>query len=203
VINITPLPLYPRGNSTRYPLNRDWVGSRVGLEDVEKRKFLTLPGPNSNPSVIQAEASRYTDCAFPVPMRCFLFYFKGRRVWFSHSPVVTLFGFWLLQFIACKVTLDVKINKYASSWRCLVMHSRLHVQPIHHITMTCHRSPFSVVKVKLSLCLSTTPWGSVCTDPGFLDLCTSWRRVAKLTPRQIYPRYPLDRRLGGPQDRSE
>jgi hypothetical protein len=39
-----------------------------------------------------------------------------------------------------------------------------------------------------------------------LDLGTSWKWVVSLTPRSLYPRenspqYPLDRRLGGPQNR--
>jgi hypothetical protein len=42
------------------------VGPRVGLDDVEKRKFLTLPGTRtSNFSVVQPVASRYTDYAIP------------------------------------------------------------------------------------------------------------------------------------------
>jgi hypothetical protein len=46
--------------------------------------------------------------------------------------------------------------------------------------------------------------GSGCIDPQFLDVGTSWRSVVSFTPRPIYPRgksprYPLDRRLGGPQ----
>jgi hypothetical protein len=49
--------------------------------------------------------------------------------------------------------------------------------------------------------------GSGCIDPHFLDLCTSWRWVVSFTPltpysRENSPRYPLDRRLGGPQSRS-
>jgi hypothetical protein len=36
-----------------------WVGPRFGLDDVKKRKFLTLP------SAVQPVASRYTDCAIP------------------------------------------------------------------------------------------------------------------------------------------
>jgi hypothetical protein len=41
-----------------------------------------------------------------------------------------------------------------------------------------------------------------------LDLGTRWRRVVSFTPRPLYPRgnrprYPLYRRLGGPQSRSE
>jgi hypothetical protein len=48
---------------------------------------------------------------------------------------------------------------------------------------------------------------SGCIDPHFLDLGTSWRWVVNFTRRPLYPRgksprYPLDRRLGGPQSRS-
>jgi hypothetical protein len=39
------------------------VGPRAGLDDVEKRKFLTLPGLELHPSVVQPVVSRYTDCA--------------------------------------------------------------------------------------------------------------------------------------------
>jgi hypothetical protein len=50
-------------------------------------------------------------------------------------------------------------------------------------------------------------WGSVCIDPHFLDLGTSWRWVVSFTLRSLCARrkgpwYPLDRRLGGPQSRS-
>jgi hypothetical protein len=50
-------------------------------------------------------------------------------------------------------------------------------------------------------------WGSGCIDPNFLDLGTSWRWVVSFTLRSLYPmgkspRYPLNRRLGGPQSRS-
>jgi hypothetical protein len=38
-----PRPIYPRGKSPRYPLD-GWVGPRANLDDVEKRKFLILPG---------------------------------------------------------------------------------------------------------------------------------------------------------------
>jgi hypothetical protein len=46
-------------------------------------------------------------------------------------------------------------------------------------------------------------WGS-----GDIDLGTRWRGVVRFTPRPLYlqeksPWYPLDRRLGGPQSRSE
>jgi hypothetical protein len=68
-------------------------------------------------------------------------------------------------------------------------------------------------KEKLSLCLTNYAllhedvWGNGCMDPRILDLGTSFRSVVSLTPRPLYlrvesPRYPLDRRLGGPQSRS-
>jgi hypothetical protein len=46
-----------------------WLDPRAGLDDVEKRKFLTLPGLNSDPSVVQPIANRHTDCAIPAPVR--------------------------------------------------------------------------------------------------------------------------------------
>jgi hypothetical protein len=44
-------------------------------------------------------------------------------------------------------------------------------------------------------------WGSGCIDPRFLDLGTSWSWVVSFTSRPLYPRDPLDRRLGGPLSR--
>jgi hypothetical protein len=51
-------------------------------------------------------------------------------------------------------------------------------------------------------------WGSGGIAPRILDFGTRWRWVASFTPRPLYsqgksPWYPLDRRLGGPQNRSE
>jgi hypothetical protein len=40
----------------------DWLGPRVGLDDVEKRNFLTLPGLELR----QPVASRYTGCSISV-----------------------------------------------------------------------------------------------------------------------------------------
>jgi hypothetical protein len=37
------------------------VDPRTGLDDVEKRKFLTYRDSNSDPSAVQPVASRYTD----------------------------------------------------------------------------------------------------------------------------------------------
>jgi hypothetical protein len=40
-----------------------WVHPRFGLDDVEKRKFLVLPGLELRHFGRQPVASRYTDCA--------------------------------------------------------------------------------------------------------------------------------------------
>jgi hypothetical protein len=45
-----------------------WVGPRAGLDDVEKRKNLTLPGLEIWPLGRPAQ-SCYTDCAVPTPRR--------------------------------------------------------------------------------------------------------------------------------------
>jgi hypothetical protein len=77
----------------------------------------------------------------------------------------------------------------------------------------CYYYICSHKKVKLSLCLNNLAlchediWRSGCIDPRFLDLGTSCRWVVSFTPWTLYPqgnfpRYPLDRRLGGPQYRS-
>jgi hypothetical protein len=39
----------------------DWVGTRTGLNDVEMRKILPYRDLNSDPSVVQPVASRYTN----------------------------------------------------------------------------------------------------------------------------------------------
>jgi hypothetical protein len=75
-----------------------------------------------------------------------------------------------------------------------------------------HSGDKKVKKVKLSLSLTNYAlrhegvWRSGCIHPRFLDLGTSWRWVVSFTPWSLYPRgksprYPLDRRLGGPQSR--
>jgi hypothetical protein len=67
---------------------------------------------------------------------------------------------------------------------------------------------------KLTLCLCLTKdhamkmyWGSGGIAPRIFDLSTRWRWVVSFTTRPLYPqrknpRYPLDRRLGGPRSRS-
>jgi hypothetical protein len=58
VFSFTLLPLYSRGKSSRYPFDRR-------LNDVEKRKFLTLPGLELLSLGVQTVASRYTEYDIP------------------------------------------------------------------------------------------------------------------------------------------
>jgi hypothetical protein len=46
-----------------------WVDSITGLDDVEKRQFLALPGSNSDILVVQPVTSRNTDYAIPAPFK--------------------------------------------------------------------------------------------------------------------------------------
>jgi hypothetical protein len=48
MVSFTPLPLYPWGAPGTH-WRGCWVGPRTGLHDVEKRKFLTLPGLELRP----------------------------------------------------------------------------------------------------------------------------------------------------------
>jgi hypothetical protein len=40
----------------------NWVAPRSGLDDVEKRKYLILPGLEFRPPVVQPVVNRYRDC---------------------------------------------------------------------------------------------------------------------------------------------
>jgi hypothetical protein len=58
----------PRGRARDSHWLRGWLNPEAGLDDVDKRKFLTLPGLELRPpSVAQSVATRYTDCAIPAP----------------------------------------------------------------------------------------------------------------------------------------
>jgi hypothetical protein len=65
VVSFAPRPLYPRGKSPQYPLNRSLGGpkKRSGLHGEEKIL---------DPTVVQPVASRYTDCAIPAHYKIIL-----------------------------------------------------------------------------------------------------------------------------------
>jgi hypothetical protein len=44
VVNFTPWPLYPRERAPGTQWIGGWVDPRAGLDNTEKRKFLTLSG---------------------------------------------------------------------------------------------------------------------------------------------------------------
>jgi hypothetical protein len=112
------------------------VGPRPILDDAERRKFLPLPGLELDPSVIQPEASHYTDGAIPVPTHCnkhhlqvailwVLNSINGARDWpvdVSHAnykrsqSLVTVLAYWVINIyftsISCKYSPKLKfVNK--------------------------------------------------------------------------------------------
>jgi hypothetical protein len=64
VVSFTPQPLYPRGNSSRYPLDRR-LDPRTGLNDMEKRNFLTLPGLELRPLCRPARGQSLYRLSYP------------------------------------------------------------------------------------------------------------------------------------------
>jgi hypothetical protein len=67
VVSFSPRPLYPRVNTPGTHWIGGWVYPRAGVDDVEKRTFLTYRDSNSDPSVVQPVASRCTVYAAPAP----------------------------------------------------------------------------------------------------------------------------------------
>jgi hypothetical protein len=65
-----PRPLYPGEKPPGTHWIGGWVDLRAGLDDLEKRKFFTLPGLELRPLVDQPVASRYTDYAIPAVCTC-------------------------------------------------------------------------------------------------------------------------------------
>jgi hypothetical protein len=49
VASFTPQPLYPGWSNLRYQLDRRFGGPKAGLNNMEKLKFLTLPGLELRP----------------------------------------------------------------------------------------------------------------------------------------------------------
>jgi hypothetical protein len=71
VVNFTPRPLYPRGKSPRYSLDRRLRGPSGPVWTIWRREnSWPYRKSNSDPSVVQPVASRYTDWAIPVPKFC-------------------------------------------------------------------------------------------------------------------------------------
>jgi hypothetical protein len=52
------------------------VDPGVGMDDVEKREFLTLRDSNSDPLVVQPVASRYTDYGIATPAYIYMAFIK-------------------------------------------------------------------------------------------------------------------------------
>jgi hypothetical protein len=62
-----PRPLNPRERAPGTHWIGSWVDPRVGLDDMENWKFLTLQGLEHQPLGRPARSHHHADCAIPVP----------------------------------------------------------------------------------------------------------------------------------------
>jgi hypothetical protein len=68
VVSFMPRSLYPRKKNPRYPFDRRLDGPQKGSgRRGEEKIFYPIGTRNSEPSVVQPVASRYTDYAIPAP----------------------------------------------------------------------------------------------------------------------------------------
>jgi len=76
------------------------------------------------------------------------------------------------------------------------------------IFLWCHSvATARLIKVKISRRLTKyhamqTYWGSGSIVPRILNFGTRWSWVVSFTTHPLYPQYPMDKRMGGPQNRS-
>ena len=60
VVDLTPRPLYRRGKSSQYLLNRSWVGRKAGLGVLENWWNLLLPGFEPQITQLVAQSLQWT-----------------------------------------------------------------------------------------------------------------------------------------------
>jgi hypothetical protein len=96
VVSFTPLSLYPRGKSSRYPLDRRKSGPQSPSERCGKENIF-LPISEIEPQLLCPTASQYTDWAIPTPVYAMkLHKFMEKHV---HSEEYITILFECLQFI--------------------------------------------------------------------------------------------------------
>jgi hypothetical protein len=86
VVSFTPRPLYSRGKSSWYPVDRGLGGLQNLCGRRGERKFYR--DSNFDPSVVQPVASRYTDCT--TALNIFKLSFKENSEWLRlYIPIAT------------------------------------------------------------------------------------------------------------------
>jgi hypothetical protein len=116
-----PTALLPGKSSPVTHWMRGWVDPRFDLEDVEKRKFLTLPG--LDPSVVQPVPSQYADYAMNVPRIIFRIPMEDLAILFAFSSprislkVLLIFPFLPRSNSSFKPRILIPLMPSGSSWR--------------------------------------------------------------------------------------
>jgi hypothetical protein len=107
-----------------------------------------------------------------------------------------------------KPCLTILKMKAARSSEMFVHHSTVshprnrNLHPHMCENLKTHKIKFLIKNEVVPIRTMKAPRGSESTAPFILNPCTRCRWVVSLTPQPLYPRYPLNRWLGGPQSRS-
>jgi hypothetical protein len=102
VVNFTPLLLYPRERAPGTHWVGGWVNPRAGLDDVEERRFLPLPGLEIRPLSRPARSQSLISTTLPrlLRMRGFMTNNKGFWIGFTGTAlrlqsIITAHNQWL------------------------------------------------------------------------------------------------------------
>jgi hypothetical protein len=98
------------------------VDPRVGLDDLEKRSFFTLPGLELQPLGRQPVASRYTNCAIVISERIILKWPLTKK---HMSVQVELYSIWKRPQYAKYMTIRISLNKQSCAAAEICIHHEM------------------------------------------------------------------------------
>jgi hypothetical protein len=107
VVSFRPLPLYLEERAPGTHWIGGWVGPRAGLDDVEKRKFLTLPGLELRPLCRPARSQSPYRMRYPGSHYYYYYYYY-------------YYYFMAFVFILCLSLMELPISTLCCvcNWRC-------------------------------------------------------------------------------------
>jgi hypothetical protein len=111
----TPLPLYPRRKSPPCPhCIGGWIDPRTGLDDLEKRKFLILPGLELRPLGRPARSQSLYRLRYHGSLK------TGRWIMSRKSIILLIHHHHTLLDLICNFSLNVNSGRYCELDRVVV-----------------------------------------------------------------------------------